>query len=314
MGRERAGGPIIEECLKRHGEGEVFHRTDGLAFYGWRAIKRAAYLREHPETRPERRELIKSAGVTPGMTRDEAVAAWGLIEDDTRDLDASESAEGGRVYARLRGLHVGRPYTLYLIDDTVVGVRAETEDDADEGDAADAPEGFPPEEWFAAVAAGAPQRVACRDIEGETEHVEAEWVDENVFRILEIPLLVNGVTLWDEVEARWEGDDPTPRFARVRRRSTVRLVRVRASEREVDRLLSLVESYKDELAFPTTRFMDCGLRYGRGVLVFCMSEFTLAELTEIYGPRLPDLLLGPEGFYTDTGAREWVFTDTGGRE
>ena len=179
---------------------------------------------------------------------------------------------------------------------------------------ADAPEQFPPNEWFAAAADGAPQHVACRDIDGGTELVEAEWVKENVFCILEIPLLVDGVTLWDEVEADWEGGDPTPRFVRVRKGSPVRHIRVRASEREVEKILRLMESYKDELAFPTTRFMDCGHRYGRGVFVFCMSRLTLEDLTRLYGPRLADLLIGPEWFFTDTGGREWVFTDTGGQE
>ena len=178
----------------------------------------------------------------------------------------------------------------------------------------DAPQNFPPGGWFAAAADGAPQFVACRDLDGGTELVEAEWLKENVFLVLEMPLLVNGVTLWDEVEADWEGGDPTPRFARVRRRSPVRLIRVRASEREVETILRMVESYKDELAFPTTPFMECGHHYGRGVFVFCMWKHTLEELTGLYGPRLANLLLGPEGLYTDSGARDWVFTDTGTRE
>lgn len=181
---------------------------------------------------------------------------------------------------------------------------------------ADAPGKFPPEEWFAAVADAAPQFVAFRDINGETELVAAEWLKENVFDILEIPLPVNGVSRWDEVEAEWGADDPTPRFARVRKRSGLRTRygRVRASEREVEEIFRNVEALNDELAFPNTRFIDGGHRYGRGVFVFGLSEFTLRDLTGYDWPRLARLVLPFESSFTDTGACGWVFTDTGTRE
>lgn len=181
---------------------------------------------------------------------------------------------------------------------------------------ADAPPNFPPDEWFAAVADGAPQHVACRDINGDTELVAAEWIEENVFYILEIPLLVNGVSLGDEVEAEWEGDDPTPRFVRVRERSPLRLrpVRVRASEREVETIFRNVEALNDELAFPTTRFMEYGHRYGRGVFVFCLSEYTLQDLPRYDWRRLAGLVLPHDGAFIDSGGCDWVFTDTGTRE
>lgn len=314
MGREQADGLIIEECRKRYGEGEVFRRSDELAGHGWRATKRATYLRAHPETSPEHRELIERAGVTPGMSRAEFAAAWGIIEEDMRDVSVRKAADGGHVYARWSGLHVGRGYTLYFRDDTVVGVREEPEDEPDEGAAAPAP--WPPEEWFAAVADGQPQFVACRDINGDTELVEAEWMEENVFYILEIPLLVNGVSVGDEVEAEWEDGDPTPRFVRVRERGPLRLrtVRVRASEREVETIFRSVEALNDELAFPTIRFLDYGHRHGRGVFVFCLSEFTLQDLPWLDWPRLANLVLPHDGAFVDSGAREWVFTDTGTKE
>ena len=123
MGREQIVGLIIDECRKRHGEGQVFYRTDGLAFEERRAAKRAAYLREHPETRDEYRELIESAGVTPGMSRDETIAAWGLVREDLDNLVGRKTADEHDYYACWRGFNVGRPYVLYLIHNTVVGVR-----------------------------------------------------------------------------------------------------------------------------------------------------------------------------------------------
>lgn len=312
MGREEVVSLIIDECRKRYGAGEVFYRGDGLAFHGWRATRREDYLRAHPETRPEHRELIRRAGVTPGMSRAEFAAAWGIIEDDMRDVSARKTADGGHVYARWSGLYVGRSYTLYFRDDTVVGVREDPEEDPD--DDAPVPEPWPPEAWFAAAADGAPQFVAGSDVNGDTELVAAEWVEENVFRIREIPLLVNGFSEGDEVEAAWEGGDPTPRFVRVRERSHVRFVRVRASEREVEDIFRHVETLRDELAFPTTPFLNSGHRYGRGVFVFGISEHTLQELPWYDWPRLARLLLPLESSFTDTGARDWVFTDTGTRE
>ena len=127
MGREQIVGLIIDQCRKRYGEGEVFYRADGLAFEGRRAAKRAAYLGAHPETRPEYRELIERGGLTPGMSHAESVAAWGLIEEDTRDTGGRSTADERHHYAYYFGFNVGRPYVLYLIDDTVVGVEEDTD-------------------------------------------------------------------------------------------------------------------------------------------------------------------------------------------
>lgn len=126
MGREEIVGLIIDECRKRYGEGEVFYRGDGLAFEERRAAKRAAYLQAHPETRPEYRELIEKGGLTPGMSHAESVAAWGLIEEDMRHTGGRSTADNQHHYAYYYGFDVGRPYVLYLIDDTVVGVEEDT--------------------------------------------------------------------------------------------------------------------------------------------------------------------------------------------
>ena len=123
MGRHEVPELIISECRQYYGHGQVFYRTDGLAFEERRAAKRDAYLREHPETRPEYRDLIEKAGVTPGMLRDELIAAWGLIQEDLSNLVGRKTADEHDYYARWRGFNVGRPYEVFLIHNTVVGVR-----------------------------------------------------------------------------------------------------------------------------------------------------------------------------------------------
>lgn len=127
MGRGEIVGLIIDECRKRYGAGQVFYRGDGLAFEERRAAKRAAYLQAHPETRPEYRELIERGGLTPGMSHAESVAAWGLVEEDMRDTGGRSTADEHHHYAYYYGFNVGRPYVLYLIDNTVVGVEEDTE-------------------------------------------------------------------------------------------------------------------------------------------------------------------------------------------
>lgn len=164
---------------------------------------------------------------------------------------------------------------------------------------ADAPQDFPPGGWFAAVADGAPQFVAFRDIEGGTELVEADWVKENVFDILAHPLLVDGVSMGDRVEVSWEAGDPTPRFLSVRRPGGQRTVRVRATEHEVERFLHHVKEYKEE----GLDIFAWGYRYERGVLVFGVYDFVAEDLKNVYHLPLSRLLPG-----------EWVFTDTGTQE
>ncbi len=117
---------IISEARKGYGRGQVFYRTDGLAFEERRAAKRAAYLRDHPETSPEHRELIERGGLTPGMSHGESIAAWGLIEEDLAKVSGRTTADANyTAYSCYRGFEVGRRYTLYLSGDEVLGIREE---------------------------------------------------------------------------------------------------------------------------------------------------------------------------------------------
>src|SRR6185503_20837454 len=97
-------GEIISECLKEYGQGKLFARTDGLQFEPRRAEVRRAYLEAHPETDPQHREAILNAAITPGMTRDEVIAAWGLLEEDTRTSFGHVTEDRWIAFAYFTGL------------------------------------------------------------------------------------------------------------------------------------------------------------------------------------------------------------------
>ena len=156
----------------------------------------------------------------------------------------------------------------------------------------EAPEKFPPEEWFAAVADGREQRVAFLDINGETEFVNAEWSEENRFELKESPLLVDGVAVWDFVEVVWKEGSVEPHFLRRLPEQSwgCRPVRTRVSPKEVKKFLKTC----DDLKIPFE-----GTRYERGILVTAIRPETI----EYYREMDWDILHFLPG--------EWVFTDTG---
>jgi hypothetical protein len=114
---------IIYECLKEHGKGSLFFRTDGLQFEARRAQLRREYLQTRPETTPQHHEAILKAAVTPGMTKPEVTAAWGLIEEDTRTAFGHVTDDERAAYAYFTGFAVGESYALYFKDDVVLGVQ-----------------------------------------------------------------------------------------------------------------------------------------------------------------------------------------------
>ena len=118
---------IIIECRKRHGAGELFPRTDGLEQEERRAAQRRRFLEANPDMSTEHRDAILKAAVTPGMTRGEATAAWGLLDEDTANVYGHVVEAGALVYAYFTGFNVGATYALYMSDEVVAGVR-ETRD------------------------------------------------------------------------------------------------------------------------------------------------------------------------------------------
>src|SRR5437868_14059839 len=118
---------IISECRKRHGDGRFFSRTDGLEHEERRAAQRQRFLEANPEIGERHRKAIIEATVTPGMTRGEATAAWGLLDEDTKNVYGHVTEVGRIAYAYFTGFNVGCCYALYMIDDIIAGIR-ETEE------------------------------------------------------------------------------------------------------------------------------------------------------------------------------------------
>lgn len=160
----------------------------------------------------------------------------------------------------------------------------------------DAPEKFPPGEWFAAVAAGRRQRVAFRDINGDTEFVKAEWVEENIFKLKESPLLVDGVSIDDYVEAEWREGSIDPHFVCLFPDYGWggRTIRSRASAEEVKKFLQVCERSGIRCFEPH--------RYERGIFITAVHPDAIRYFQEI-DRDLRYILPG-----------EWVFTDTGTQE
>ena len=118
---------IIAECRKRHGMGKLFFRTDGLQHEERRAALRERFLEANPDIVTDHRAAILKAAVTPGMTRGEATAAWGLLDEDTQNAYGHVTEESQTAYAYFTGFSVGAPYALYMRDEIVAGV-LETEE------------------------------------------------------------------------------------------------------------------------------------------------------------------------------------------
>lgn len=114
---------IITECLKEHGKGELFARTDGLQFEARRAEARHQYLEAHPQLSSDHRQLILQAAATPGMTREDVIAAWGLLEEDTRTVFGHVTDDRLNAFACFKGFAIGALCALYLKVDVVVGIR-----------------------------------------------------------------------------------------------------------------------------------------------------------------------------------------------
>ncbi|MDT7807661.1 MAG: hypothetical protein QOJ70_1474 [Acidobacteriota bacterium] len=118
---------IVAGCRQRHGDGRLFFRTDGREHEERRAAQRQRFLEANPDIGEQHREMIRKAAVTPGMTRGEATAAWGLLDEDTRNVFGHVTDEEGIAYAYFTGFDVGGLHALYMMNDVVAGV-LETEE------------------------------------------------------------------------------------------------------------------------------------------------------------------------------------------
>ena len=415
MVTETNSSEIIAECLKEYGQGALFPRTDGLQFEARRAAARQQYLESHPQLGPKHRQLILQATVTPGMTREDVIAAWGLLEEDTRIVFGHVTDNRLNAYAYFKGFPIGALYALYLRDDVVIGIRQTDElvqpheDElamrlAEENDglhyfyeggdgrlrgsdvdqfhidwdtlhhhlyrvevvvpASDGrikrlieAEGLikeyeikllrqgyeswtaptelralaalsllpypevrtvapvsragapalasgsvialpssslssesaallPPAEWSAYVADGGARVAAFPAIEGAVELLKVEWVRERIFRVDQVPLRVNSVSLYDLVELEWQDGDALARFKQVteRRGRTIRALMTDSSREDSVRHFAKVH-VGDRKEY----------RYEKPVLAFTIVEPELDELMKEWLSYLPV---------------SWVYTDT----
>lgn len=117
-----------------------------------------------------------------------------------------------------------------------------------------------PDDWWLTYVDGEHVPVIFEDKNGEVEKVEAIYRPaDNLFKLMQTPLRVNGVSLYDYVEVRWEQGDLTPIFVRLDERDgygTVR-VNVKMLSRKARRIL--MDSLYSEMVGP---------RFDDGTLVF----------------------------------------------
>ena len=88
---------------------------------------------------------------------------------------------------------------------------------------------IPPDEWWTGSYAKGNVRINFYNIYGQVESLAATWIEDNVFALDETPLLVNGLSIEDEVEVEWREGEVIPYFLRVKRRSIYRTFRVELS-------------------------------------------------------------------------------------
>ncbi|MDT5272178.1 MAG: hypothetical protein QOH49_4364 [Acidobacteriota bacterium] len=163
----------------------------------------------------------------------------------------------------------------------------------------EAPDKFPPEEWFTAMSDGRQQRVSFRDNNGDTEFVKAVWIEANIFGLRQQPLLVDGVCIDDDVEVEWREGSVEPHYLRnlpeVADEWSYRVIRSHPTPREVREFRHLCKRLR----------LNCfgQFRYERGIFVVAISLRLIRYLEEEEEIRLSSLLPG-----------KWRFTDTGTQE
>jgi hypothetical protein len=146
---------------------------------------------------------------------------------------------------------------------------------------------FPPAEWLAYVSDGRQKEAAFpRGDGGGFELIKVEWARESIFRIDQVPLRVDGVSLYDLVELEWQDGDVIPRFKQMveRRARTIRAVMNDPAREDSIRHFAKVH-VADRKRY----------RYERPVLAFTIMEPELDELMKEWLGYLPV---------------SWVYTDT----
>lgn len=98
-----------------------------------------------------------------------------------------------------------------------------------------------PDEWWLTYLPNEEVPVIFKDDNGEIERIEAIWASDNLFEIRQEPLRVNGVSVDDVIEVRWEEGDLTPIFDRLNEKSQFGTIRVNVKKLSGKSRRSLVE-------------------------------------------------------------------------
>jgi hypothetical protein len=147
---------------------------------------------------------------------------------------------------------------------------------------------LPPKGWFAYIAEGQQlQEAAFPGVDGEVELLKVEWIRERLFRVDQVPLWVNGVSLYDLVEVEWQDGDIIPRFKRVAESCGYRTIR--AVVNESSRKKTIRHFAELNISDPKK------YRFEKGVLAFTISESELDAIAKEWLGYLP---------------LSWVYTDT----
>ena len=131
---------------------------------------------------------------------------------------------------------------------------------------------MPPEKWFAYLAFGHEQEVAFPCDDDRVELLKVEWIRERLFRIQQVPLLANGVSLYDLGEAEWREADVRPWFKRVAEESGLRTVRAFLTDLERE---AAVRHFAKVNTASRGRY-----RYENAVLAFTIEEPALDAIAK----------------------------------
>lgn len=105
-----------------------------------------------------------------------------------------------------------------------------------------------PDDWWLTYCLGEHVQLVFHDAEGQiVETVEATWERDNIFCIQQTPLKIDGVSLEDAVEVRWEAGDLTPIFVRVKEKSSCKKIRVDLSMLNAKSQRHFVEALRDKV-------------------------------------------------------------------
>jgi hypothetical protein len=137
----------------------------------------------------------------------------------------------------------------------------------------------PAEEWFDYIGEGHPQTATFPSIQNQLEVLRVDWMRDRLFRVEEVPLFVNRVSLYSLVEVAWSDGDIVPFFRRVVENYGYRTIRVVVNE--LDRVSDILEFAKMNTEEPLK------YRYEEGVLALTTGKDGLKDSQKEWLGYLP---------------------------